>query len=192
MREKLKQERNLEKIKALLLKHGIEHEIIEEAIAEAPTFQDAISRQGEAVLLFLEEPAKFTAKLCKRCGEPFSTNYRYVAYCTDICRAKEISSQTGVSWDWMKSENERWGFKEPPLVIPPQAFKKLQKYVAVLQSRSLVETEPTQPQPILPDPLSEAELHKILDNSPTNPLPQPAQLEPAYTLSKTDDFFGPY
>lgn len=191
MKDRIKEERNLDKIKALLLKHGIENEVIEEAIAEAPTFQDAVSRQGEAVLLFLEAPAKFTAKLCKRCGEPFSTNYRYVAYCTDICRAKAISEQTGVKWDWLKPEDERWGFKEPPLIIPPKAFKNLQLYVAVLQSRSLLEIEP-QSHEVLPDPLSESELHKILDNVPTNPHPQPVLEEPVYTPLRTDDFFGSY
>lgn len=189
MREKIKQERDLEKIKKLLLKHGIDNEVIEEAIAEAPTFQDAISRQGEAVLMFLETPAKFTAKLCKRCGEPFSTNYRYVAYCTDQCRAKAISSQTGVAWDWLKPELERWGFKEPPLIIPPEAFKNLQKYLNVLQSQNLTEIE-SQPPTILPDPLSEVEIRKILDNAPANLHSEPALKEFSYTPAEKDDFFG--
>lgn len=188
MRDKLHQERDLEKIRKLLLKHGIDNEIVEEAIAEAPTFQDAVSRQGEAVLLFLESPAKYTAKLCKRCKEPFGTNYRYVAYCTDTCRAHAISEQTGVKWDWLKSEAERWGFKEPPLVIPPEAFKKLQQYIDVLQSRNLIETEPTLPT-LQSKAQSEVAIRKILETSPTNLLPQPAQLMPSYIPEGMDEFF---
>ena len=141
MRAKLKAERDLQKIKELLSKAGIEEDVIEAAIDESPTIRDAISRQGEAVLLFLESPAKFTAKICKRCKEPFSTNYRYVAYCSDNCRAKSISEQTGVKWDWHKSEEERWGFKEPPLVIPPQAFQKLQQCLEILQNLPQTQNE---------------------------------------------------
>ena len=172
-----------------MLKHGIDNEVIEEAIAESPTFQDAVSRQGEAVLLFLESPAKYTAKLCKRCGEPFGTNYRYVAYCTDQCRAHAISEQTGVKWDWMKPELERWGFKEPPLVIPPKAFKNLQAYISVLQSRNLMQTQspslPTQSEKAL----AEKEIRKILDTFPTNPQPQPALQDSPYIPEGMDEFF---
>jgi hypothetical protein len=172
MRAKLKAERDLQKIMDLLNRAGVKEEVIESALDESPTIYDAISRQGEAVLLFLESPAKFTAKLCKRCKEPFSTNYRYVAYCGDPCRAKAISEQTGVKWDWHKSEEERWGFKEPPLIIPPLAYQNLQLYLGALQIQ--IEIQPQQ----LPD--RQEEFHESLDTFPAN-LP---------SLPAPSDFFG--
>ena len=128
MRQSKKAERSLAKLMEMLAETGVAAEDIQEMQDKAPTGREALSRQGEAVLLFLESPAKYTAKLCKRCGEPFGTNYRSVAYCTDTCRAKAMSEQLGVKWNHWKTEEERWG-GEPPLVIPPAALKKIQQYV---------------------------------------------------------------
>lgn len=127
----------------MLAKHGIDQEVIEEVKETAPTDRLAISRQGEAVLLWLESPAKFTTKICKRpeCAQPFGTNYRSVAYCSDNCRAKHTSELLGVKWDWTRAtEEERWG-GEPPLIIPPAALRKIQQYVLFF-----LDTLPTQTQ----------------------------------------------
>ena len=128
MRPSKKAERAMAKITAMLAESGVSTEDIEAMTEKAPTGREALSRQGEAVLLFLESPAKYTAKLCKRCGEPFGTNYRSVAYCSDTCRAKEMYQQLGVKWNHFKTEEERWG-GEPPLIIPPAAFRKIQEFV---------------------------------------------------------------
>lgn len=130
MRPKKKAERSIEELARRLQEFGMDSETVENIKNNVPDDRDAISRQGEAVLLWLESPAKFTMKICKRksCSEPFGTNYRSVAYCSDNCRAKEISSQIGIKWDWLKQEEERWG-GEPPLIIPPHALRMLLQYV---------------------------------------------------------------
>lgn len=81
--------------------------------------------EAEAVLRCLEKPGQFEFKLCKReeCREPFGTNYRAVAYCSDHCRSKDLQ-KTGIRWDPTKSPEERWG-GEPPLIIPPAAVRTL-------------------------------------------------------------------
>lgn len=143
MRASKKADRAMQQLAEMMLKHGIGQEVIEDAKETAPTDRLAISRQGEAVLLFLESPAKFTTKFCKRedCGEAFGTNYRHVAYCSDNCRAKEMSRIIGVKWDWMRAtEEERWG-GEPPLIIPPPAYRKIRQFVSFF-----VDTLPTQTQ----------------------------------------------
>lgn len=141
MRPTKKVQRDLDKIKSLLLKSGIDTDTIEEAIETAPTEREAISRQGEAVLLFLETPAKFTAKVCKRCGEPFGTNYRSVSYCTDSCRSKAISEQLGVKWDWLKPEEERWGGKEAPLIIPKEFMQKFVAWYDSVKAQTQSQTQ---------------------------------------------------
>lgn len=141
MRASKKADRAMTQLAKMLADFGIEQETIEEIKETAPTDRLAISRQGEAVLLWLESPAKFTTKVCKReaCGQPFGTNYRSVAYCSDNCRARDVSNLLGIKWDWTRAtEEERWG-GEPPLIIPPAAMKNLLKYV-----RFFADTLPTQ------------------------------------------------
>lgn len=129
MRANKKAERSMAGLAALMAQHGIKADVIEEVKENVPSTREAKSRQGEAVLLFLESPAKYTAKICKRCGEAFGTNYRSVAYCSDTCRSKAISEMLGVKWDWLRaSESERWG-GEPPLIIPPKMLKMLGEFV---------------------------------------------------------------
>lgn len=79
--------------------------------------------EAEAVLSFLEKPARFAFKPCKFCSEMFGTNYRSVAYCTDHCRIRGLRKH-GIIWSSSKSPEQRWG-GEPPLVIPPEAVRIL-------------------------------------------------------------------
>lgn len=141
MRPSKAADRSMQKLAAMLAQHGFDQQVIEEVKETAPTDRMAISRQGEAVLAFLETPAKFTTKICKReaCQQPFGTNYRSVAYCSDNCRSRAVSEMMGVKWDWTRAtEEERWG-GEPPLIIPPAALQKIQKYVEFF-----LDTRPTQ------------------------------------------------
>lgn len=187
MKPSTKVKKDLEKIKALLLKSGIEEEKIEQAIDSDPMEREAISRQGEAVLLFLEKPAAFTSKECKRteCGEWFGTNYRSVAYCSDFCRAKEISKQTGLKWNYNKNSFDRWG-GEPPLIIPPEAFKHLKIYVKVLQLQNQIETLPSQSQVQL-----NYEYEKIPEQDivPAIPLVEPSLVVQSYTQEEKENPF---
>lgn len=137
MRQEKKVERSVNEIAKRLAEFGIDPIRIEKLKDSVPETSETISRQGEAVSLWLYEPHKFTTKLCKRCGEPFATNYRSVAYCSDPCRAHDISEQIGVKWNYFKSEEERWG-GEPPLVIPPRALQMLLRFVLWF-----VDTQPT-------------------------------------------------
>lgn len=79
--------------------------------------------EAEAVLLFLEKPARFAFKPCKRCNEMFGTNYRSVAYCSDNCRKKSLA-KIGIRWDPTKSPEERWA-GEAPVILPPPVVKFL-------------------------------------------------------------------
>lgn len=129
MRTSKKKERALDGLLKYLERAGVSTETIEQVKEEIPHDDHAISMQAEAVLLSLEKPARFTIKNCKRCGESFGTNYRYVSYCSDTCRAKAIQNQTGIRWNWHKPAEERWGSQsgnvEPPLTIPPEALQAM-------------------------------------------------------------------
>lgn len=173
MRASKQADRSMAKLAAMLAQHGIKQEVIEEVKEAAPTDRNAISRQGEAVLLCLESPAKFTTKICKRCGEPFGTNYRSVAYCSDGCRSKAIYEQLGVKWNWLKPEEERWG-GEPPLIIPPTALKKMKQFVEFFATLPEPQTQTETLHPGIPEesdpdyiPLSMSpptEIQKVINN----------------------------
>lgn len=145
MRQTKKADRAMEKIAALLKQHqGLSDDEVEDIKRNVPLSQQAVSRQGEAVLLFLESPAKFTTKECKRCGSPFGTNYRGVGYCSDGCRARSMEEQLGIKWNWMRPDEDRWG-GEPPLIIPPAALQKLKEYVEFFASIPHIQTERESP-----------------------------------------------
>lgn len=188
MRASKKVDRDLEKLMQLLASTGhVQQEEIENIKANVPLSQQAISRQGEAVLLFLEAPAKFTTKLCKRaeCRQPFGTNYRGVAYCSDNCRARSMEELLGIKWNWFKQEEERWG-GEPPLIIPPAALQKLQTYVEFFASIPHIQTETeTLPDRVFrpevlaePEPFLELGPLEDSDTSQDNPPSKPRQSTP--------------
>ena len=198
MRPTKKADRAMAGLAALMAQHGVEAKVIEEVRENVPSSREAHSRQGEAVLLFLESPAKFTAKICKRCGEAFGTNYRSVAYCSDSCRSKEISAQLGVKWDWLRaSEQDRWG-GEAPLVIPPKVLHRLQEFVQffvdIPQTQSQIEIHPVtsknydsvNAQDI---PTVDESLFPLLEgNSHTNPQQLPGELDLQHNLEETSPF----
>lgn len=127
MSEDIKMKRNLAKLAKLMGPAApvSPEKITREMAREARATKPSPIYEAEAVLLMLEQPARFMVKPCKReeCKEPFGTNYRSVAYCSDNCRIKELKTM-GILWNPSKRPEERWG-GEAPLLIPPAALKML-------------------------------------------------------------------
>lgn len=176
MKQSIKQQRAMEKALAWIASAGGTVDIIEKVKEELPAVannQQAVSRQLEAVLLFLESPAKFTKKICKWCGESFGTNYRYVSYCCDNCRAKALQNQTGIRYDFSKPQEHRWGSemfpKEPPLLIPHAALLALE---AFFQSQTEIHQSQSQSQSAVEEPL-DSDKQSILVHTSPQPLPDP-------------------
>lgn len=127
--------------------------------------------QAEGVLLIAESQAKaLMHKKCKRqeCGEIFMTRYNGVAYCSDLCRGKEMETRIGVRWNYSIDRYEAIGV-DRPLVVGPQAYQALlemaRRIVEGHQALELLEQEShqendephTSPEPvllILDDPLA--------------------------------------
>ncbi len=136
MNEDIKMQRSLAKLAKLMGTAApvAPEKITREMAREARATKPAPFYEAEAVLFFLEKPARFMVKPCKReeCKEPFGTNYRGVAYCSDKCRIKELKRQ-GILWNPSKQPEERWG-GEPPLIIPPEALKALMALAQIQSS----------------------------------------------------------
>ena len=144
MRKEKKAERALQGLQAWLTKSGVAEEVVKEAAEKVPVAAHDLSMQAEGVLLFLQKPLHFITKKCKECEEDFLTNYRSVAYCSDSHRAKALR-RDGIQWTPYKKAEERWG-GEPPLVIPPEARKRLVKMAQYLLSTEF-EQESQSPEP---------------------------------------------
>lgn len=88
--------------------------------------QDDKVREATAVQLFIEHPSAFIQKLCKGCGRPFLTTYKYVSDCSTQCRIKALE-EIGIAWNPMHNPAERWGRATIPTgyVIPPAALQLL-------------------------------------------------------------------
>lgn len=185
-------ERQIQKVLNLVNKH-------EESIGKAKTEIDVrtVAKEAielgndserafytaDAVLQFIEKPARFTKKKCKWdvCTEVFFTNYRAVSFCSNHCRARYLRTQIGIEWDPTKTEQERWG-GEPPLVIPPHVVKKLLPFAqAILDAASLINQAdpelllPNQEEPDFPEEVNASKRKEVQDG--TIPLEQLEKLK---------------
>jgi hypothetical protein len=129
MRVDKKQARQLAKLAALLSNVGVTVDVekIQEDAKLTPVTE---SDKLEATLTSIRRPGDFIYRLCKRCREPFGTNYHAVAYCSDLCRIRDFELLTGCVWR-PKPAEERWG-GEPPLVIPPDVVRKMLRYSEII------------------------------------------------------------
>lgn len=141
MKKETKIQKGMEQLLAAMKAKGVNTpeidtaSVAKESLAQRPD----PSYDAEAVLLFLEKPARFLFKPCKFCEEMFGTNYRGVGYCSDNCRIRALQ-KLGISWDPGKAQEERWG-GEPPLIIPPAAIHKLLQLVS-LQEDVVIDNPP--------------------------------------------------
>jgi hypothetical protein len=151
VKQQKKTERAVKGLQSLLAQLGVDQTVIKEAVKNVPLTPQDLSMHAEAVLLSLQQPAHFMSKKCKYCGEYFGTNYRAVAYCSDSHRAKALRAE-GIEWNPHKTAEERWG-GEPPLVIPPEARRKLVKFAQVLLAQEEILQRETQTSESLPEPV---------------------------------------
>lgn len=104
--------------------------------------QDDKVREAAAVQLLMEHPSAFIQKLCKGCGRPFLTTYRYVSDCSTSCRIKALED-IGVTWNPMHNPAERWERAMIPTgyVIPPEALQLLLAIAQDQESAELADCE---------------------------------------------------
>lgn len=76
-----------------------------------------VSREAEAALAYYEEPTAFTHRICKNCKREFAVNRAQVAYCSDYCRTEALAA-IGIDYDVNAPIEQRWGIKEPLVVVP--------------------------------------------------------------------------
>ena len=149
MRKEIAVERSLAKLAKLMAEAGAPatatlppQDSFKEMAKEAMVQTVRPFMEAEAVLQFLRKPATYALKNCKRCGEPFGTDYHAVSYCGDNCRIKALES-LGLRWDPTKPPERRWGSHlqalEPPNLIPPAAVRVLMQMVQKQQTSEFQE-----------------------------------------------------
>jgi hypothetical protein len=217
--KKRESDKATEYLTKFLAKAGHSDEVITKAKETVHETRDAISLQGEAVLLSIEKPARFTIKRCKECGEPFGTNYRYISHCGTVCITRALKNISGIHFDPNKSLEERFG-GEVPLVIPPTAVKKLIEFAThILTQFELIDipvrveqgipyrdfanapiprdiqnqmklAQSPVPEPVVSsEELESADLSKDEENTTPVELPLPSNFPAISDLSLTDDLF---
>lgn len=152
---------------------------------------------AEAVLHFLQYPSVARiAKRCKECGEPFATYYKSVAYCDYPC-LKLALKKMGLLWteteyDYdTKTNVERWGNMEPPLVIPPAAIEAMRSLLKLVDSENpnpaIVQAEPVSPsfEQVVPFDYDEPDVPEIESGPPVERI----QDLPTFDESFLDDLF---
>lgn len=157
-----------------------------EKIPTGDDFKDtamAVDMRGQGVLEFLAYPSvDKIAKYCRRCGEPFATNYRNVAYCSRHCIELHLKEKYGLAWfpagDLKK---ERWEYQEEPQLIPMQALVAMKELVMDVERR-LGSSIPTasgewddQLPPLAQEKPHEKELSEPMSPKDSQQLPTPAE-----------------
>lgn len=131
MKEKKAAAKALKGLHALLAAAGVDADKLavftDETIVHEPSFTKSLEAEG-ILLTLMSDRLPVKAKACKYCGEIFATNYAYVGYCSDTCRAKALA-EIGIHWNPHKSAEQHWGSeplpKQIPSVIGPEALKNL-------------------------------------------------------------------
>jgi hypothetical protein len=195
MRPSKKAQRRTEKaaagLKDFLIQFGHDPDKVEKAFEDTPLNDDEKILQAEGVILHLQKPTRFVTKKCKRkqCGELFATSYVSVAYCSNVCRGKDLESQTGIHWNPHIDRYQNLQ-AEPPMVIGPQAYKVLIEFAEyILAQRNQIQIQEDlelESQNILPEVQEqETEFHQLNGVSRTSPessLPQLIDLSPLDSL----------
>jgi hypothetical protein len=97
------------------------------------------SKEAEAVLSFIHKPSSIITKRCKFCNLNFGTNYVGVAFCSDECRANDLSA-IGIVWDASKTAEARWE-GEPPNIINPTTYSFLERFAREILNRQTAPNE---------------------------------------------------
>lgn len=118
----LKKQRKHDETLALLL--GITYE---EVLANREKEErDDLTREAQAIHLFLERPDAFVSKVCDECKALFMTSYSFVSLCSTACRITSLE-RMGIDWNPMRTATERWKRAQIPVgyQIPPAALDTL-------------------------------------------------------------------
>lgn len=120
MKDETRKKRAAEKLAALF---GLEAPV--EPTKDERVNAATISREAEAVLLYVEDRNKFQTKPCKVCGLMFAVNRGSIGYCSDSCRKRALAA-LGLDWNPLsRTPEDRWGPMTggpEPLVVPPSVL----------------------------------------------------------------------
>lgn len=105
----------------------------------AVELDDSPQRQlfhAQGVVKSLEHPTEFRiTKRCKHCGDPFTTNYYSVAYCSILCGEYDCKKYFGLAWrPNARIKKERWEVLAEPEIVTWQALKAMKLIVARVES----------------------------------------------------------
>lgn len=132
----------------------VDTEQIQESIKITPITE---SDKLESVLASIRRPGDYTYRTCKRlsCQQPFGSNYRAVAYCSDFCRIRDFEATTGIEWLSNRTPEQRWG-GEPPLIIPPDVVYRMFEYAKLILHHAEVQGWVSPEGTLLPDFLNQS------------------------------------
>lgn len=130
-------------IKNLLAQHGVESPELPETIHGEPTqeyeMNDSPQRQlfhAQAVVKSLEYPtAERITRVCKHCGDPFTTNYYSVAYCSVLCGELDCKKKFGLAWKpHARIKKERWEVLAEPEIVTLKALQAMKLIVSRVEA----------------------------------------------------------
>lgn len=91
---------------------------------------------GQAVLRSLEHPTETRlTKVCKECGDPFTSNYHSVAYCSTLCCEIACKRDFGLAWTpHSRIKKQKWEVRAEPEIVSLQALKAMKLIVAKVEA----------------------------------------------------------
>lgn len=137
MNKRKKAERGVAGLLNLLGDLGVDTtELKEQPIVNEHDFRKSLEAEG-ILLSLMSDKRTVAIKRCKQCIDPFGTNYQYVAYCSNACRATALK-KLGIKWDPTKKDQQRWGSidnpSQLPIIINKHALEQLRRIVDTMQA----------------------------------------------------------
>lgn len=102
--------------------------------------------EAESVIAYIDTRGKhFKDRDCKECGQKFAHTLTAVAFCSNVCRAKDLARR-GIAWNiYGKTDVERWGGRIPK-VLSPEGLKAALEAIEHLpdEEEEVTEEEPVE------------------------------------------------
>lgn len=92
---------------------------------------------AQGVILSLAHPLEErVTKTCMSCGDPFTTNYYPVSYCSVECAERDLREKYKLAWrPSARIKKEKWEVLAEPEIVPYGALRAMKTLITLVEAR---------------------------------------------------------
>lgn len=169
----------LEKAMAKAMAQLQKMDVSTENVDTTATKPDTDYRPADAIAVLAHWPGGFVGRKCPECGNIFAANSKIIGFCSDPCRRENWAKTMGIPWNSVSTRRVDVWDGNPPMVISPEQFKKLQELARwVIQNENALLDMAMKWEPLeVPTPTQAPTVHQNQEKSPPE-LPPVKKFQP--------------